>query len=384
MLTVLYVTNAPDLYGSNQSLYYLLRSIGKEINPIVLFPSKGPAVKLFESQGIECLVYPYITVFIKSFRKFIKDKDFIRPWRFRFIKYISKYIRYDIYSIMRLKKHLDGRKIDIVHTNNSFISFGTLLSLLLRAKHVWHIREQMHPTSHQVIFGGLPRLKRMMNKADARVFVSDSCRKWWGLKEKQSYVLFDAVRSIEDCCYEPNKQRYLLFCSGYIIKEKGIEKAVEAYGISGLANEGIGLKVVGYCRDEGLKQRVIVEAKNFGCDSSIEFITFQKDVKPLFQNAMAFINPSENEGMGRTTVEAMFYGCPVVGLASGGTMDLIRHEETGYLFHTVEECAELMNKVSHESQEKLIWRAQEFVRHELSVEGYGEKLLRVYHSVLES
>lgn len=380
MLTVLYVTNAPDLYGSNQSLYYLLRSIGKEINPIVLFPSKGPAVKLFESQGIECLVYPYITVCNKSFRKFIKDKVFIRPWRFCFIKYI----RNDIYSIMRLKKHLDGRKIDIVHTNNSSISFGTLLSLLLRAKHVWHIREQMNPPSHQVKYRGLPRLKRRMNKADARVFVSDSCRKWWGLKEKQSYVLFDAVRSIEDCCYEPNKQRYLLFCSGYINKEKGIESAIEAYRISGLANEGIGLKVVGNWWDEGLKHRMIVEAKNYGCNSSIEFIPFQKDVKPLFQNAMAFINPSENEGMGRTTAEAMFYGCPVVGLASGGTMDLIRHGETGYLFHTVEECAELMKKVSHENQEKLIYRAQEFVKENLSVEGYGEKLLKVYQSVLES
>lgn len=378
MLTILYVTNSSDLYGSNQSLDYMIRSVAQEICPIVLFPHDGPAVQLFRNNGIECLVYPYLTVFSKPFRSLIKDA-FLHPWRMR----LTKQLRYDFRTAFYLRKKFRGRKVDVVHTNNSAISFGRMLSFALNAKHVWHIREQMHYGAHQVVYGGLPHLKRMMDKADARVFVSDSCKQWWGLKEMRSFVLFDAVRSLEDCCYEPQKQPYLLFCSGYITKGKGIERSIRAYGLSGLSRKGIGFKIAGEWPDEELVAEVVSIAKSYGCDNAVEFLPFQKDVKPLFSKAMGFINPSENEGMGRTTVEAMFYGCPVVGFASGGTLDLIKHGETGYLFHTIEECAELMNWVCSENQEKIILEAQECVKRNMSVEGYGRKIMEVYRSVLE-
>lgn len=377
MLTVLYVTYSSDLYGSTQSLYYLIRSVGKEIKPIVLFPNDGPAVELFKNEGIECLAIPYLTVFSKPTKEYKKDVV-LHPWRMRLVKIV----RYDLRTILYLKKYLKGRKIDIVHTNNSLVSFGKMLSFFFCAKHVWHIREQMHQSPNRVVFGGLSHLKRMMNKADVRVFVSDSCRKWWGLKDNNTYVLFDAVRSVEDCCYEPNKQPYFLFCAGYILKAKGVERAVRAYGISELMHESIGLKVVGEWKEEGLAHEMKALAKSFKCEDSVEFIPFQKDVKSLFSHAMAFINPSENEGMGRTTAEAMFFGCPVVGLASSGTLDLVSHGKTGYLFHTVEECAEIMKKVCHENQEEIILSAQEFVKQNLSVECYGERLMKIYLSVL--
>ena len=105
-------------------------------------------------------------------------------------------------------------------------------------------------------------------------------------------------------------------------------------------------------------------------------------MKAFFAQAKAYINPSVNEGMGRTTAEAMFYGCPVIAHASGGTLDLVRDGETGYLFNTVEECAELMRKVCIADQEEMILRAQEFARENLSIDNYGKKLLEVYNSVL--
>ena len=63
-------------------------------------------------------------------------------------------------------------------------------------------------------------------------------------------------------------------------------------------------------------------------------------------------------------------------------MALVRDGETGYLFNTVEECAELMRKVCIADQEEMILRAQEFVKVNLSIDNYGKKLLEVYNSVL--
>ena len=106
-------------------------------------------------------------------------------------------------------------------------------------------------------------------------------------------------------------------------------------------------------------------------------------MKPYFSKAIAFVNPSINEGMGRTTAEAMFYGCPIIAHASGGTLDLIKHGETGFLFKTVEECVELMKKVCYTNQDEVILRAQAFAMQNLSIENYGKKILKVYNTVLK-
>ena len=62
---------------------------------------------------------------------------------------------------------------------------------------------------------------------------------------------------------------------------------------------------------------------------------------------------SEFEALGRVTAEAMFYGCPVIAHATGGTLDLVKDGETGYLYNTIDECAELIRKVCPENQEKV-------------------------------
>ena len=141
------------------------------------------------------------------------------------------------------------------------------------------------------------------------------------------------------------------------------------------------MKIVGNCSDN-YKKELIALAGDYGCSKFIDFIPAQKDVKPYFANAMAYVNPSVDEGMGRTTAEAMFYGCPVIAHASGGTLDLIKDGETGYLFNTVDEMAELMKKVCTSDQEEVILRAQEFAKNNLSVEDYGEKIMEVYKTVL--
>ena len=143
----------------------------------------------------------------------------------------------------------------------------------------------------------------------------------------------------------------------------------------------IRLKLIGKCK-ESYREELMALAESYGCAEYVDFIPVQEDVKAFFAQAKAYINPSVNEGMGRTTAEAMFYGCPVIAHASGGTLDLVRDGETGYLFNTVEECAELMRKVCTADQEEMILRAQEFARENLSIDNYGKKLLEVYNSVL--
>ena len=380
-ITVLFVNPSEGLSGDTLSLGNLIESLRDKIEPIVLLTEKKSlAYEYFNSIGVECIVHKYLLLLEPKFWAKAKNVVF-HLWRLRFVKWL----RFELPCMIYLQKALADRHIDIIHSNRSQVMMGYKLAQKLKVPHVWHIRE-FAIFGERRIYGGLPHLIKLINSADNRIVSSEVCKQSWGLKEDNTFVLLDAVRSVNDCCYEKEKQPYILFCSNLINSVKGANRAVEAFGKSCLFTVShfgnpICMKIVGNCSDN-YKKELIALAENYGCSKFIDFIPAQKDVKPYFANAVAYVNPSVNEGMGRTTAEAMFYGCPVIAHASGGTLDLIKDGETGYLFNTVDEMAELMKKVCTSDQEEVILRAQEFAKNNLSIEDYGEKMMEVYKKVL--
>lgn len=376
MITVLFVNPSNGLSGDTLSLGYLIESLNGRVNPIVLLRDRGEATDFFESLGVECIVHNYLTVFRSS----LGFKGIItHPWRIRFIKLI----RFELPCILYVKKQLAGRNIDIVHTNTLPTTIGVKLAKALKAKHIWHIREFLSPPHvNTKIVGGIGYLRHLMNQADAQIYVSNPCMEHWHPKNQNSWMIWDAIKWRKDACYIKNKQPYILFLAQRIIEAKGVSFAVKAFGMSGIARMGITLKIVGNASEWEICHLQEI-AHQWGCADAIEFIPFQTDVKSLFANAKVFIQSSANEGIGgRTTIEAMFFGCPVIALPSGGTLDLIRNEETGWFFETVEECSDLMKKVCMTEHEEIIINAQSFAMENFSVDDYGEKILAVYKHVL--
>jgi len=364
--------------GSTISLLDLIESVKGWVDPIVLFSRKDSAYKAFEERGIKCIVSPFVK--LHYFTQTSDWKSILRhPRRLRIIRLCL----IERACVRQVKKYLGGRHVDIVVSNYSSILIGRELSIALKTKHVWHIREFLEPGVHvpNPPFGGYAFLKAMINRADARVFSSHQALKHWGLKQKNSRVIFDAVAKAEDCCYYPEKEPFILFCSQHITEAKGAFFVANAYGKSALFKDGIRLMYVGDCSDE-VYTEIIDTARSYGCADSIDFVPCQDDVKPFFSHAKAFIMASTNEGLGRVTAEAMFYGCPVTAKNSGGTKDLIQDQITGYLFNTEDECSALLRRVCFHSQESLIRRAQEFVINNMSIEQYGPRIMDVYRSVL--
>jgi glycosyltransferase involved in cell wall biosynthesis len=63
----------------------------------------------------------------------------------------------------------------------------------------------------------------------------------------------------------------------------------------------------------------------------VTFAGFQPDVCSLLRGCDVLLAPAVDEGHGRALVEAMLCDVPVVASASGGHLEIVKHEETGFL-----------------------------------------------------
>lgn len=375
-LTILYISGDSSLGGSTASLYNLINGLRNVATPIVLFAEEGIGVNFFREHGIECYVVPFQNLSLLRPNRLCNN--WLHLWRWHYIKKIRK----DIKCALKVRRLLSGKKIDIVHTNTSINDIGIVLARFFHAKHVWHVREFLDVDFHMTIYRGIPHLRRLVNRADARIAISSAIKEHWKLRDKCTWIINDAVRSEDEAIYIPVKEKYVLFCSYYLTEFKGTRMAIIAFAKSEAWGNGFRLKLVGLC-DEVFYQSLIETARTYHVDEYIDFIDNQSDVKSLFSRASAFLMTSEYEGLGRVTAEAMFYGCPVIARATGGTVDLVKNGETGWLFSTVEECAQLINKVCSEDQTEIISKAQDFAVHNMSEEVYVPQVLEVYKTILE-
>ena len=119
-------------------------------------------------------------------------------------------------------------------------------------------------------------------------------------------------------------------------------------------------------------------AKEAGVENNVEFRGYVADIRSLMSKATAYLMCSEFEGLGRVTIEAMFYGCPVIARRSGGTLEIITDRRNGFFFDTVEECSGLMNMLASALPLDVVREAQKDAVARYSEEEYGSEIMRVY------
>ena len=376
-ITILYVCPDASLGGSTRSMLNMIESVRNTIKPIVLLPFRDTAYDYLMELGIDCLVHPYVLLHQ------IQPVSWKMAIRHPKNSALYKYYNTDKNCVNWVAQKLGKQKIDIIHSNFSPVTVGILLSKKLKAKHIWHIREFLDLDFNFDIYLGIPRLHWLINHADARIVISSKVAEHWNFRHDSTYLLFNAIASKRDICYDREKEKYILFCSYYITEKKGARRAVIAFGMSDMWKDNYRIKLLGNC-DEEYKSSLIATAKELGCQDFIDFIPCQKEVKHFFKKASAYIMASDCEAFGRVTAEAMFWGCPIIAHATGGTLDLVKHGETGWLFHSVEECAKLIIKVCNESQEHIITNAQRFALDNLTMEKYATKIKSIYFNLLNN
>lgn len=85
-----------------------------------------------------------------------------------------------------------------------------------------------------------------------------------------------------------------------------------------------------------LLERIVDE---LGLQNSVQFVPYEADKCVLYAGIDILVSTSKREGFGRTIIEAMAAGKPVVALRAGGPECLIEHDRTGILIDSNDPAA---------------------------------------------
>lgn len=379
-MNVIYLSTT-GIGGATLSLLNMVNSVKKYVNPIVVFPDKNGIYSTYMEHGIECIVVPFQEeIFYKgSFLKY----PLLQKVRF-ILGRIRNIMLWNTTFEKKVKAHLNGRHIDIVHTNNGAIGLGFSLARTLNTKHVWHLREFQDIDFDARPFFGWNRFYKNLYASDAVICITTAIANHFKISTncKHGSVIWNAVASRDEAIYIKDKDNYICFVASVISFGKGLHDLLRAYALSKLKDHDIKLKIVGDINDTDYKKEIFSIVNELKLDNHIVWMGFCKNTKDIISRAKALIMPSLSEALGRVAIEGMFYGCPIIARNSGGPKEYMKDEDIGYLFNNVNELSQKLETVCFTDQTTMIERCQKFAINNFSEEVYSDKIFNLYNEIL--
>jgi L-malate glycosyltransferase len=366
-MRVLFFAHNGQPYGANKSLLSLLRSFGGSHDVLAFFPIKNSLGELFKKEGIPFCVLPYFaTVFF--FRK--KLKYFIFP----FLQFLNLFV----FPFVLIKAI--WFKPDLIYSNSSMENIGWLIAKLLNVRHISHVREFGDKDySFYPIFG--EKFKTWyLNSSDGVVFNSNIVKEHvlpLIFQETKTRVVYNGIKLNDELTFSrcPDFTQLNFGIVGYIHPLKGQLESASFLVPFLKSNKGWKLHLFGDGEGPYLKN-IQDYAINKGVDGQLIFHGFIKDVTMIYSQIDLLLMFSKFEAFGRVTIEAMANGIPVIGLARGGTKELINDGSDGFLFNDEKEFQMIIQAVIGDPKlyENLSGNAAKRARIDFSEQVYCDRI----------
>lgn len=376
-MNILLIGHEKGMNGASMSLINIIGELEKDENNRIFvltgFPD-GPFREALKGHRAEVLVVP-----MRSWYEANKG----RLYRLRkFIGYLTKGSLQNERAARIAADYAREHHIDVIHSNSSVLALGVLVSKKTGIPHVQHIRE-----FRDLDFNFCPVvpekwLAAMRNRytkayvcisraiADHNTYLDQS-------KKRVIYNGIDRKNCIERKDRQPGEPvRFLI--AGRISPAKGQDEAVKAASI--LVKRGIDGFHLSLAGNGQLSQQVPACVNDH-----VSMLGFIEDMPSVRKNMDVELVCSRAEAFGRITAEAMMGGMPVIGSDTGGTPELIREGETGFLYPygDAEALADRMAYfISHpEKIGEMGRRAQAFALEHFTIERCVREITEVYREV---
>ncbi len=339
-IKVLFLDQSIKDGGGGRSLFYILKFIDKKkFHPVAMLPAEdGVLPERIKKEGICDLIQE---PWLHSTNSMSRTPGNSRAKESGWERLRSRMLNYfDLWRLIlvRLPTLVHDEKIQILYANNALTRIITLVvGIMTDVKVVWHIRN--------VKRGWWYSLMSHFSAVTKIIFISKAQQKLFRIPEAKSSIIYNGIDLAEF-----SRARI----TGQLRKELNIPPTARVFGVTGrmvpkkgylsflAASKLLSEKVHLDCRfvivggafspsQEAYLDELQKYCVSQNMESLVHFIGFKKDVKPYLIDMDALIVPSEwEEPFGRTAIEAMALGIPVVAYRVGGLPEVL-NETCGIL-----------------------------------------------------
>lgn len=333
-MKVLIISDPDTKYGAPKSLFDTIIALktNHDLDITVLVTRNSDIVRKLRNAGCNVIVLLYNSFY----NEFPTWKQY---WKFplTFVRQGLRYFYGRMFAEKRLRRAVRIEDFDLIHANSSREDFGALLSEKYHIPLVWHIRE--YGDIHSYFYSFRKNYIELMNRASSvMVAVSDAAREHWiqkGIDREKIIRIYDGVEPIKLSKQKHiplnQKQEIRLVMTGSIQPIKGQEQAIRLLGKLKDSDRRFHLDLIGdgprpYIHH--LKQLI----RQYQIEDAVSFLGYRNDVPELLPNYDVGLVCGKGEGFGRTTVEYMMAGLPVLASDTGANPELVRNGIDGYIY----------------------------------------------------
>jgi glycosyltransferase involved in cell wall biosynthesis len=315
---VAWISHRGGLAGAELSLVEGVRALApRGVAVEAVLPWPGPLEGRLQAAGAHVTLVPQA--------RWVSDRrrPFGVTWR------LSRNVR----SLRPLVRALRASGADLVVTNTITAPLGAFAARLARLPHVWYLHEYGTP-EHGVRFdfGRRTSLALVRRLSDAVLVNSEALRVHFGpLLGEEPRVVYYAVDVPELDAPLTAEGPLQIAQVATLAPGKGQLDAVRALGLLVRRGVDVRLRLVGADFD-GQAAVVREAARREHVEERLELVGFSDEPVREVAEADVALSCSRLEAFGRATVEAMKVGRPVIGAASGGTLELVRDGWNGLLY----------------------------------------------------
>jgi glycosyltransferase involved in cell wall biosynthesis len=377
-MKVCFISHSAERGGGELSLLELIDALSQRgVQCICVLPGRGPFEELLADRGLDTVIVP--------FKRWIHGG---KP----FLERARRVLLHQLPAGFRLAAAIKRLHCDVVYSNTVAVGAGALAAKIAGKPHVWHIREFGYD-DHKLFFdlgegatmkliGGLSSACIANSKA-----VADAYRPCLGGTELSVIYNSAEVPTLgeEPPADLPWRHDGAIRCGilGTIAPGKGQKDAVEAMAHLHRMNVPAELLLVGRGLESEYGQRIDRLVEQFDLRDRVHIVGYSNDPLPLLNTVDVVLVCARREAFGRSTVEGMKLGKPVIGTRSGGTPEIVKEGETGLLY-APGDAKELAAKIGQLHENRVLCdsmgaKASRYARERFNQETYGrevEDLLR--------
>lgn len=129
------------------------------------------------------------------------------------------------------------------------------------------------------------------------------------------------------------------------------------------------------------KRNAIQMVKKLELNENIKILDFEKNLWIKIKKKYdAFILPSLSEGVSRASLEALFYGIPVIARNVDSNYELITTNKTGILFNDEQELEEILKKIIR--NELVFCSGENFIPKKFSQKYCENQILNIFNNII--